>query len=126
MDDQRREHFRQKLEQQRQAIDDRILSTKERAQEPVENDMRDIGDAGDESVRAELVDTALELGEIRTREREEIEDALKRMNAGTYGICERCGEPIELDRLEAMPTARLCKDDAERADREQRRPTPSM
>ncbi len=38
----------------------------------------------------------------------EIEDALKRIAAGTFGICERCGELIEAERLEAMPEARYC------------------
>jgi DnaK suppressor protein len=33
---------------------------------------------------------------------------LDRMDAGTYGICERCGQPIAEERLEALPAARLC------------------
>jgi RNA polymerase-binding transcription factor DksA len=36
-------------------------------------------------------------------------DALKKMEDGKYGICERSGEPIELDRLLANPAARTCK-----------------
>lgn len=38
----------------------------------------------------------------------EVEAALARLDAGTYGICESCGEPIDADRLEAVPTARTC------------------
>jgi DnaK suppressor protein len=38
----------------------------------------------------------------------EIEDALAKFEAGTYGTCERCGKPIGEARLEAMPAARLC------------------
>lgn len=38
----------------------------------------------------------------------EIEDALARFDAGTYGRCEGCGGAIGADRLEAMPAARLC------------------
>ncbi len=38
----------------------------------------------------------------------QIDDALRRMDAGTYGLCERCGEPIEAERLEAIPYATLC------------------
>jgi DnaK suppressor protein len=38
----------------------------------------------------------------------EVEDALKKFAAGTYGGCERCGEPIAPARLEAKPAARLC------------------
>ena len=38
----------------------------------------------------------------------EVEDALKRMDAGSYGICRHCGARIDLARLKAMPTAALC------------------
>jgi DnaK suppressor protein len=36
--------------------------------------------------------------------------ALRKMELGTYGICERCGEPIAIERLEALPWAILCID----------------
>tara|TARA_B100001778_G_scaffold220044_1_gene182409 strand:- start:305 stop:673 length:369 start_codon:yes stop_codon:yes gene_type:complete len=39
----------------------------------------------------------------------ELKDALKRIEEGTYGTCETSGEPIEEDRLEANPAARTCK-----------------
>lgn len=39
---------------------------------------------------------------------EDIEAAGSRLDAGTYGQCQRCGEPIPDDRLEAMPAARYC------------------
>ncbi len=38
----------------------------------------------------------------------EIEDALGKFDAGTYGLCESCGNQIAEARLEAMPAARLC------------------
>lgn len=40
----------------------------------------------------------------------EIETALERVAAGTYGLCGRCGEEIGLARLRALPTATLCID----------------
>lgn len=40
----------------------------------------------------------------------EIEDALKKFDDGTYGVCENCGNPIPEVRLEAKPAARLCID----------------
>jgi RNA polymerase-binding transcription factor DksA len=43
---------------------------------------------------------------------EEVDAALKRLEEGTYGICEVCGKPIGAARLEAMPAARLCIVDA--------------
>lgn len=38
----------------------------------------------------------------------EVEEALKRLEAGTYGICELCEKPIRKERLEAVPFTRLC------------------
>jgi DnaK suppressor protein len=38
----------------------------------------------------------------------EVEAAIHRLEAGTYGICERCGQPIAKARLEARPAARTC------------------
>ena len=38
----------------------------------------------------------------------EIEVAVRRVAAGTYGTCETCGAPIGEARLEARPTARVC------------------
>ena len=39
---------------------------------------------------------------------DEISAALARLDDGTYGVCETCGQPIPLDRLRARPTARRC------------------
>jgi RNA polymerase-binding transcription factor DksA len=38
----------------------------------------------------------------------EIDAALERMDAGTYGTCTRCGKPIPEERLAAVPYAVLC------------------
>lgn len=38
----------------------------------------------------------------------EVEDALERLRAGTYGRCERCAEPIPVERLEILPMSRYC------------------
>ena len=46
-----------------------------------------------------------------------IEKALVRMDEGTYGICERCGNPIEKARVKALPYASLCIKDAQAASR---------
>lgn len=43
-----------------------------------------------------------------TRELKDIDAALTKIEDGTYGICEECGEPIDPRRLEAIPQARLC------------------
>ena len=50
---------------------------------------------------------------LRLRDRErvflhKIEIALAKIDAGTFGICDSCEEPIEVKRLEARPVAELC------------------
>jgi DnaK suppressor protein len=44
---------------------------------------------------------------------QKIDRALKRIVAGTYGICERCGKPIEKARIKALPYVDLCIKDAQ-------------
>jgi DnaK suppressor protein len=67
----------------------------------------DPADAGSASFERE---TAQSLSRHTRKLLEQIDDALRRMDAGTYGICERCGERIEPERLEALPYAQLCMD----------------
>jgi len=38
----------------------------------------------------------------------DVERALRRLDEGTYGLCEACGQSISDDRLEAIPAARFC------------------
>lgn len=40
----------------------------------------------------------------------EVLSALKKLDEGAYGMCERCGKPISAPRLEAKPATRLCID----------------
>jgi DnaK suppressor protein len=44
----------------------------------------------------------------------DVEAALVKLDNGTYGTCEGCGQPIDPDRLEAKPAARLCMECASR------------
>ncbi|GAA1728282.1 TraR/DksA family transcriptional regulator [Microbacterium paludicola] len=48
------------------------------------------------------------LSDAARRELQEIDAALARIDAGTYGVCEVCGEPIAAGRLLARPTATRC------------------
>ncbi len=50
----------------------------------------------------------------------EIDDALRRLYRGQYGVCESCGNPIARPRLEVMPQARLCVSCKEKEEKEQR------
>ena len=60
-------------------------------------------------IATELFERERDMGQLEQVERElrDIEDALRRLDDGTYGICEVCGRPIPDERLEAKPTARF-------------------
>lgn len=63
--------------------------------------------------------------ELRTRDRQrklicKIDEALRRIEDGSYGYCEETGEPIGLARLEARPTATLSVEAQERHERRER------
>lgn len=54
----------------------------------------------------------------------QIDDALERLDDGSYGVCESCGLEVAEERLSAMPFTRLCRDcqqDEEREAKSQRR-----
>lgn len=77
----------------------------------------ELADLGDLEYDANFADTSqvtAERGETEAltsslRESlEDVEHALAKLDDGTYGTCEECGEPIAAARLEAMPAARFC------------------
>ena|SRR5687767_465361 len=53
----------------------------------------------------------------------DIEHAARKLEDGTYGTCEACGDPIPGDRLEALPATRYCVADQARVERETRAAT---
>ena len=67
----------------------------------------DEGFADSGQVTAERGEVEALVGTLRET-LQEIDDALAKIEAGTYGQCESCGGPISDARLEAKPAARLC------------------
>lgn len=81
------------------------------------------------SVEADSIDTACNLInqtiELRTKDRvrkliKKIEEALQRIEDGTYGYCEETGKPIGIRRLEARPVATLCIEAQEQHEKKER------
>ncbi len=64
-----------------------------------------IADQGTENYERER---AYMLKSVEAKALREIDEALKRIANGSYGICESCGRPIARARLEVVPQARLC------------------
>lgn len=68
----------------------------------------------EEGAQVELADYTLShLVEAQRREISAIDAALQRMDAGVFGICVDCGQTISFDRLQAVPFALRCEEDAE-------------
>ena len=65
-----------------------------------------VKDSSDFSVMDFNQDLALSLGARESQMVADIDQALLRIREGSYGLCARCGKPIDEKRLEAMPTAR--------------------
>ncbi|MBI5599809.1 MAG: TraR/DksA family transcriptional regulator [Deltaproteobacteria bacterium] len=55
-----------------------------------------------------IEDTGIRIADIHKEELIRIDEALKKLDDGTYGICDGCGEDIESARLSVMPITSLC------------------
>jgi len=115
------DHFRRRLLEERKRVADAIDNI--HAENP--------GSIGDETEELTFQDN--HLGDVATAtfDREmastlednsthllaEIDAALARIDDGTFGTCERCGNPIGAERLEALPWATLCIEDKRKQER---------
>jgi DnaK suppressor protein len=112
--------FRRNLNDRRAELLDEALRTVAGMNDSKEN-------FPDPADRASLESDRGALLRIRDRERKliaKIDAALERIENGTYGRCDECGEPISVERLKARPVTTLCidcKSAQEEAERRERR-----
>jgi DnaK suppressor protein len=66
------------------------------------------GDLADQATGNNEVHIQLKLKQTDAKILQAIEEALQRMEKGTYGVCRDCGDPIAAARLEAIPWTRVC------------------
>ena len=76
-------------------------------QATMENNSRQ-GDMADQASGNNEVHIQLKLKQTDAKILQAIEDALYRIEKGTYGVCRDCGEPIAPARLNAIPWTRVC------------------
>jgi DnaK suppressor protein len=105
MDEQRLDHFRGILLEQLRQHEENVRSNQNGALQMREAD-DGVKDAADMSVQDLSQELEFRLGERESQIVADIDQALLRIEEGTYGICERCEKPINERRLEALPTAR--------------------
>jgi RNA polymerase-binding protein DksA len=96
--------YRQRLLAQQQQLVKRIFDVEEDLQATTEREIA----FGDRAQAEELEEVLEQLDEQSRREVEDIQAALARIEAGTYGRCETCGQAINAARLNALPMVRRC------------------
>jgi len=116
MNERQVEYFRRKLIAWREELLDESRGTVA----VLQGDTRNIPDVADRA--SEETDRALEL---RTRDRQrklisKIDSALRRIEQGEYGYCEKTGDPISLKRLDARPIATMSLEAQERHERREK------
>lgn len=114
MNAERLHYFRDLLLRQLREHDNNVRSDQAAALDLYDDGVQDTVDL---SIADVTKDMAFNLGERESRMVADIDQALLRIDEGTYGICARCGHPIDERRLEAMPTARYdaaCQAELER------------
>ncbi len=116
MNERQRDYFRQKLLAWREDILREARETLQHLQDENQNHPDFADRASSETDRAI---------ELRARDRQrkliaKIDEALSRIEDGTYGFCEETGEPISIKRLEARPIATLSIEAQERHERRER------
>lgn len=107
------EHYRRILT----ALRDDLTSGTLRAESQVaeQSDLEHL-DPIDRATAGSAKDELLQEAERDTSQLARVEDALQRIEAGTYGTCEVCGKEISKARLDAVPWASLCRADQARQD----------
>ena len=112
------EHFKNKLEREKELVEKelagvgRINPDNPSDWEAVPPTDRDVSQA-DENTVADAIegydDNAAIVNALEKRYKD-IRSGLDKIKHGVYGTCQICGKEIELDRLEANPSARTCKE----------------
>ena len=109
--------LRTRLESERGELADQLTTIEDQAFAATQSDIS--GDVGVDDESADAGTATFEREKELSIEQnvrdliQKIDRALKRIDDGTYGICEVCGKPIEKARIKALPYVDLCIKDAQ-------------
>jgi DnaK suppressor protein len=106
----RYETLRTMLEERRKEIVDKLRNIRE----TMPDQRLDVQDAEEQAVTDFAKDMEFALVQMKAETLSQIDEALRRLEAGTYGKCAECGREIPEARLKALPFAVLCREDQER------------
>jgi DnaK suppressor protein len=94
------------LEERRQEILDKLRTIRE----AMPDQRLDVQDAEEQAVTDFAKDMEFALVQMKADTLSRIDEAMRRLEAGTYGECAECGTEIPAARLKALPFAVLCRD----------------
>ena len=111
------DELRDRLVQERAELEEQLTTIEDTSFAATQSDLS--GDVGLDDESADAGTATFEREKDLSIEQnvrdllQKIERALQKIDAGTYGICERCGKPIEKARIKALPYVDLCIKDAQ-------------
>jgi len=107
-----RGYYRRKLEDLKRELEEQMSTIIRRSSEPLKESVGELSayDNHTSDLAAETFEREKDLGlrDNAKRMLAKVERALGKMEDGSYGICEKCGKPIEKERLDLIPYTALC------------------
>jgi DnaK suppressor protein len=97
--------FKKRLIEKQRQLTDEVGRTALYGKDQEDDSIKDLGDQANTAYTREFF---FELGNGDRRLLRDVVAALQKLEEGSFGSCERCGEPISEKRLEAVPYARHC------------------
>jgi DnaK suppressor protein len=97
--------FKKILLKEREEIVGEVKQIFESSKEMGQDGIQDIGDEAANIYNKQVLLSLNENEQVRLKE---VDEALDRIKNGSYGVCEECGGPISLKRLEVRPVAKYC------------------
>jgi DnaK suppressor protein len=99
------EPYRRLLMELKSKLIREVVVNQEASNESTDGDVLDLADQASDSYDKDLANS---LSETERGRLAAVENALKRVAEGTYGLCDSCVKPIPLPRLKVLPFAKLC------------------
>jgi DnaK suppressor protein len=99
------EHFKARLLAKQRELVEAMARTQQEGRTASESE---VGDSADRAVADEQADAGLQFLSTDAETLQQVQDALRRIEEGTFGKCVLCGKAIEPARLEAIPWTPYC------------------
>jgi DnaK suppressor protein len=109
--------FKKRLVEKHRQLSEEVGRTALYVKDQEDDSIKDLGDQANTAYTREFF---FELGNGDRRVLRDVVAALQKIDDGSFGNCERCGEPIADKRLEALPFARYCIDCQRLVEQEER------